>query len=75
MVVFIDKSAHLELIMNSAQVPTASWHIPIDIINQTSIGLNPEVISRNLLSPPLLDYTPVLIYFGHTLFLSISDQG
>jgi len=45
MVVFIDKSAHLELIMNSAQVPTASWHIPIDIINQTSIGLNPEVIS------------------------------
>ena len=43
--VFIGKSAHLDLIINSAQIPAAGWHIPIDITNKTSSGLNPEVIS------------------------------
>jgi len=55
------------LFVDSAQVPNAGGHIPIDIIDQTPAGLDPEVVPRNLLSPPLLHRLPALVHLGHTL--------
>jgi hypothetical protein len=34
-----------DLIVNPAQIPAATGHIPVDVINQTFIGLNLKVIA------------------------------